>query len=165
MTEDNTKITDNTVGTDADVDYVEIVKNLRESTVDKSDYDRLKAENVKLMKTLAEGGTITTPEKTKEKTDIKALRTELYGSDSDLCNLEYAKKTLDLRNAIIAEGGIDPFLPNGYMIKPTAEDVAAANEVADLFQHCIEYADGDPMKFTSELDRCIVDPVGFRPRR
>lgn len=149
-----------------ETDYIEIVKNLKENSVEKREYERIKAENLKLMKTLAEGGQLTNEDKA-EQVNVAALRKELYNSDNDFTNLEYVKKSLDLRNAIIEQGGADPFLPIGHQITANADDIAAANRVAEVFQHCVDYAAGDSAAFTAELQRLTKDvavPISTRRR-
>ena len=80
-----------------------------------------------------------------------------WQNGEDELNLEYVKTAVELRDALIAQGQKDPFLPYGEGILPTAEDVECANRVANVYKECIEYADGDPDIFTSELQRRTVD--------
>lgn len=153
-------------GTPQEPDYIEQIEQLRMNSVSKEQYDKLKAEHNRAMNALINGGQIDDPKA--EKVDKNALRKELYNSqDSGLSNLDYWQKTLTLRQAIIDDGGKDPFLPYGQKIAPTAEDVEAANRVAKVVQECIDYADGDSRIFTNELDRRTVDmaPMAGRRRR
>ena len=41
----------------------------------------------------------------------------------------------------------------GAQISPTAEDVQVAEKVAQIYQECVDYADGDSALFTQELQR------------
>lgn len=77
--------------------------------------------------------------------------------DENNSNLQYIERTLALREALIAEGKPDPFLPVGSQIMPTEEDIAAANRVATVLKECVEYAQGDSSVFTNELQRRLVD--------
>ncbi len=138
-----------------DFDPIAEVQKLRENTVSKEEYDKLKSENKRLFKTLVENGQISNNEQTSDKTS-KELRKELLESN-DLSNLEYWKKTLELRDRIIEEGGVDPFLPVGNRISPTSEDVECANRVAKVVKDTIEYANGDSQLFTNELQRVTMD--------
>ena len=140
---------------DDSVDYIEAIKEIKENSVDKSLYEELREKNKQLIKALATGQTL--EDEKEEAVDIKKLRAELYSEDSDLSNLEYAKKTLELRDALIAEGGRDPFLPWGEKIIPTQQDVEAANRVYEVMKECIDYADGDNAVFTNELQRRTID--------
>lgn len=96
------------------------------------------------------------PEQKESKT-VTELRDELFKSKKELNNLEFGKKTLALRDKIMEEGGIDPFLPQGSKVRITAEDREAANRVAECMKHCIEVADGDSEIYTRELMRITTD--------
>ena len=153
-------------GTEQEPDYIQQIEDLRANSVSRADYDKLKAEHNRAMNALINGGQIDDPKA--EKVDKDALRKELYNSqDNGLSNLDYWQKTLTLRQAIIDDGGKDPFLPYGQKIAPTAEDVECANRVAKVVQECIDYAEGDSRIFTNELDRRTTDmaPMAGRRRR
>lgn len=144
-----------TIGNDED--YIETIKKLKETTVSKEEYEKLVADNKKLIETLANGGTIEKEEP--KKVDIKALREKLYSDDVNVSNLEFCSMALELRDEIIKQGGGDPFLPVGKQIAPTAEDVQKANQVAEALKSCIDYAEGDSAVFTNELQRITIDAM------
>lgn len=132
--------------------YIEAIKEMKEKTVSKEAYSKLQDENKKLLQSLINGETIEgTPQA--EAADVNKLRNQLFGDGVELTNLEYCTKALELRDALIAEGKKDPFLPSGHKVIVTNEDVEAANRVAEIMKECIEYADGDSNIFTSELQR------------
>ena len=54
MAEEEKKLTGN------EEDYIETIQKLKESTVSREDYDKLVADNKKLIETLAQGGSINT---------------------------------------------------------------------------------------------------------
>ena len=93
----------------------------------------------------------------KEPVDIDGLRKELFSGEKDLTNLEYAKKALELRNALIERDGVDIFVGRGSKLTPTDDDYEAAQRVADGFQQCIDVAQGDSEIFTRELMRITED--------
>lgn len=147
-------------------DYIEQIEQMRANSVSKAEYEKLKAEHNRAMNALINGGQYETQDQTP--VDKEQLRKELFCGEPNLSNLEYWQKTLQLRKAIMDEGGKDPFLPYGQKIAPTAEDVEAADRVATIVQECIDYADGDSRIFTNELDRRTVDTapmMGSRRRR
>ena len=153
-------------GTTGDANsYIEAIKEMRKNSVSKADYERLQAENKELMKALVNGETITL--EPQEDVDVNALRKELYVDEVDMFNLDYIEKTLKLRDAIIEEGGDDPFVGAGHKFAPSAEDYEAAERVANVFRECIEYADGDSEVFTNELMRRTIDisPVARKPQK
>lgn len=135
-------------------DYIAAIKELKEKSVDREKYDQLKAENKKLLDSIVNGTTVELPAK-EDKKSIEELRAAYLKEDQS--NLEYITNTLKLREAIIAEGKPDPFLPIGNQIMPTDDDVKTANKVAQVLQECVDYAEGDSAVFTNELQRRTVD--------
>ena len=68
-------------------DYIEAIKNLKQTTVDKSAYDSLRAENKKLLESLINGEEIQPQNKVLSES-IDELRHDILSNDS-LTNLEY----------------------------------------------------------------------------
>ena len=140
----------------SNVDLAKALKELRENSVSKEDYERVVNENKQLVAEVINGeggagnGQATPPQDLEA--DIKALREKLYGPKaSELSNLEFCEATLKLREAIIKRDGVDPFLPHGANIKPTDFDTQRAQAVADVMAECIKEADGDSGVFTALL--------------
>lgn len=137
------------------VDYLAVIEDLKKNTVDKKSYDRIVAENKRLLQAYVNGEK---PEEPEKKVSIEETRKKLFGEDAEeLTNLEYAQAVLDLREAVMDNGGNDPFLPIGFKVLPDQADIDAAQRVADVLQQCIEYAEGDNGVFTNELQRRMVD--------
>ena len=136
-------------------DYLAAIKELKEKSVDRSKYEELKAENKKLLESIVNGEELEKEAKPKE--DIQDLRNDLFKENSGLTNLEYAEKALELRSRLIAEGKTDPFVPIGSQYTPTELDIATAKRVADILQECVDYAEGDDIVFTNELQRRMID--------
>lgn len=122
-----------------------------------AEYEKVVADNTALIQSMLNGDTPKTEEETP--VDIDKLRKELFDVDNPLSNLEYVTKAIELRDALIANGERDPFLPYGQNISPTEEDIRKANNAAEVFKHCIEYADGDSEVFTNELQRLTDDAM------
>ena len=152
MTDEEKKVVTGEVE-DVNTDYIEAINNLKQNSVDRSKYDQLRAENKKLLDSIVNGTPVEV--KVEEKKSIEELRAAYLKEDQS--NLEYITNTLKLREALIAEGKPDPFLPIGNQIMPTDEDVATANKVAQVLQECVDYAEGDSAVFTNELQRRMVD--------
>ena len=142
-------------------DYIEQIKKLKESSVSKDDYDKLRLDNKRLIDALANGtqveGVVEPKVSAVEK--INELRTKLFSKGSNLDNLEYCKTAVELRDALIEKGERDPFLPFGHNVIATDSDIETANRVATVMRECIDYADGDSDIFTNELQRRTVDVV------
>lgn len=137
--------------------YIDIVKKLKENTVSKEDYEKLKEENKKLANTIANGLTVQPKEEPKKaEVDINELRKNFLKENQS--NLEYAQNVLALRNALMENNPEDdPFLPKGHNINATEQDKIDAQNVADVLEQCIELADGNSDAFTIALQNRIVD--------
>ena len=137
----------------SNLELAKALKEARENSVSKQEYERLQQENKRLVSEIINGeGNVGNGQPTPEKVDIKALREELYGpKGADLSNLDFWKKTLQLRNAVIEQEGYDPFLPHGAKIKPNEQDVERAEAVAKTVEKCIEDANGNSEVFTALL--------------
>lgn len=141
-------------------DYINTINELKSSTVPKTEYERIRQENRQLLDSLARG---VTPEVAKPKRrEIKELRDDIM--HKDMTNLDYVSTALELREAMIEQGMGDPFLPVGKQIAATADDIKAAERVADALKDCVEYANGDSQLFTAELQRISRDSVSVRRR-
>lgn len=137
-------------------DYIKAIKEMKQNSVSKTEYEKLKAENRNLLQTLIDGGSIEVAQEAPE-VDVTAIRKELFSEDCALNNLQYISKALDLRDAVMAKGEPDPFLPVYSQKAPTAEEAEQAEAVAAVFRECVDYAQGDSQLFTQELMRRTND--------
>lgn len=149
MLEDKINETGNEVD-DNTQDYLAAIKELKQNSVDRSEYEKLKAENKKLINAVVNGQTLDVDAGPQYR-DVNDIREELFNHEHN--NLDYVKLALELRSSLIAKGEPDPFLPMGSQISPTADDVEKAEKVAAVYQECIDYADGNSELFTQELMR------------
>ena len=147
------KVEDNTQ------DYLAAIKELKEKSVDRSEYDKLRAENKKLIDAVVNGqlGQEEQVVVKHSKEQIDELRNDLFNSPKELNNLEFITKTMELREALMENGEPDPFLPVGKQISPTRDDIEGAEKVAQVYKECIDYAEGDSEVFTNELMRRTRD--------
>lgn len=150
--ETQTNVTSEETGIDNN-QYIDALNQLKQNSVDRSKYEELRAENKKLLDSIVNGTEVAQP--VEEKKSVEELRAAYLKEDQS--NLEYITNALKLREALMAEGKPDPFLPIGEQILPTDEDVATANKVAQVLQECVDYAEGDSAVFTNELQRHLVD--------
>lgn len=140
-------------------DYIAAIKELKQNSVDRSEYDRLRAENKKLIDAVVNGqpGQEEQVLVKHSREQIDDLRNDLFNSPRELNNLEFITKAMELREALMENGEPDPFLPVGKQISPTRDDIEGAEKVAQVYKECIEYADGDSEVFTNELMRRTRD--------
>ena len=140
-------------------DYIAAIKELKQNSVDRSEYDKLRAENKRLIDAVVNGqpGQEEQVVVKHSKEQIDDLRNDLFNSPRELNNLEFITKTMELREALMENGEPDPFLPVGKQISPTRDDIEGAEKVAQVYKECIEYAEGDSEVFTNELMRRTRD--------
>ena len=139
---------------DTTVDYIDTINKLKQNTVDKAKYEELRLENKKLLDSIVNGQEIEIA-KEHQARPVQEIRKELFGKEHN--NLEYVKLSLELREALMAKGEPDPFLPIGRQIAPTIQDEETAARAAQIYQECIDYANGDSEVFTNELQRRTRD--------
>ena len=140
-------------------DYLAAIKELKENSVNRSEYEKLRAENKRLIDAVVNGqpGQEEQVVVKHSKEQIDDLRNELFNSPRELNNLEFITKAMELREALMENGEPDPFLPVGKQISPTRDDIEGAEKVAQVYKECIDYAEGDSEVFTNELMRRTRD--------
>lgn len=142
----------------ADTDYVAAIEELQKTTVSKESYEKVRAENKRLLDALVKGEKIEAP----VSVSVDELRKKLFGGQ-ELTNLDFVDTTLKLRSALIERGEPDPFLPIGDKVKTTADTYETAHAVAQVLQECVDFAQGDSGIFTAELQRRTKDvPIPIR---
>lgn len=135
-------------------EYINQINDLKERTVSRDEYERIKNDNRELAKALINGTGANIPGITKpeEKPDLDDLRKKLFTKKSKN-DLEYFTNLLALRDGVMADGQPDPFLPINREFRATAQDEADAERIATQIKEAIEYADGDPAVFSNDLRR------------
>lgn len=152
MVEEENNVTSQTTETIDNNQYIEALNQLKANSVDKADYDKLKAENKKLLDSIVNGTEVALP--AVEKESINDLRLKLINSnDEGMSSLEYTKVALKLRERLIEEGEDDPFVPHGSQYSPTQVDYDRAHRVAAILQDCVDNADDDDATFLAELNK------------
>lgn len=151
--EERINVTGNEVD-DMTPDYLAAINELKQNSVDRSKYDALKAENKKLLNSIVNGQDVQLESQPKMRS-VDEIREELFNHEHS--NLDYIKLALELRATLMAEGKPDPFIPVGKQISPTRQDEEIAEKCAQVYQECVDYADGDSEVFTNELMRRTRD--------
>lgn len=139
---------------DANIDYIEAIREMKENTVSKEEFLKLKQEKKKLLDALIKGETIEVEKKETKRPTEEELRKRIRESKT---MLDGVTAMLELRDLMIENGEGDTLLPTGSTAVITAEDREIAQHTLDGFKYCIERADGDPIAFKNELDRITVD--------
>jgi siderophore synthetase component len=133
--------------------YIEALKEMRSKTVDKAEYEKLAAENKRLINDVLNGVSYE-QEAPEKKVDIQELRNKLFNKE-DQTNLEYITNVLELRKALIESGHEDPFVPQGSQYNPTQADYEKATRVATVLQEMVDDSEGDPAVFRNEYQRRV----------
>ena len=102
LEEEQTNVTSQPTGDDNN-QYIQALNELKAKSVDREEYDKLKAENKKLLDSIVNGQEIELP-KQESKPSIDELRTKLFSGESDLSNLEFVSNALELRSKHMAKG-------------------------------------------------------------
>lgn len=153
MSEEEIKTNESGEVVQDNTDYITAIKELKEKSVSKTEYEKLKEENKKLLNSLVNGETISTGKEEPEET-LDDLRTKTFSTKGR--NIDIVDSMLKLRNRLIEEGEADPFLPNGHEYNPEYQDQLDAQNVADMLQTCLDIADGDADIFDTEFQRRIT---------
>lgn len=145
------------------IDYIEAIKEMKQNSVARESYEKLRSENKQLLDALVNGKDIEI--KKEEPVDISQLRKDLFNKDKQMSNLDYVASALKLRNALLEKGERDPFVPYGDKVTLTAEHYEKAEAVAAVLQECVDFADGDSGIFTAELQRRTKETMPMYKRR
>ena len=141
---------------DDGVDYISAINEIKQNSVSKEAYDKLKSENKKLLDSLVSGKEIEVEAKP---VNVDELRSKLFNPDKPLSNLDYVSTALQLRDALIEQGEPDPFLPVGEKVVISDDDIAKAENVANVLQDMVDIADGNNVVFNQEYQRRVVDSI------
>ena len=145
----------------APVPSADEVLDIKKNYVPKKEHEKLEEDYRKVVDAILNGGELPPDPNGEEAPKIADLRKELYDPNNTLSNLDYVKKTLQLREAIIEETGKDPFLPTGIQGDPFKTDQereaaeASAEKVAKVLQEAVDEADGDSEAFDIILSKII----------
>lgn len=141
---------------DSAQDYLEAIKSLKQNSVDKALYDKVKAENKKLLDSIVNGTEVALDVKKQEEPTIQELRERVFNNPNQT-NLEYVTNVLKLRERLIEEGNDDPFIASSSQYSPTNADYERANRVATILQDMVDTADGDSAVFLNEYQRRVKE--------
>ena len=138
---------------DDSVDYISALNEMKQNSVSRSEYEKLKADNKRLLDSIVNG----TSENVEvlPKKSIEELRKNFM--KEGVSNLDYWKNALELRERLIEEGQPDPMIPTGVRVAANQMDYDGVEKLVSGIQHCIDYADGDSQLFTNELQRITRD--------
>lgn len=138
---------------DDSVDYISALNEMKQNSVSRSEYEKLKADNKRLLDSIVNGTSENV--EVSPKKSIEELRKNFM--KEDVFNLDYWKNALELRERLIEEGQPDPMIPIGVRVAANQIDYDGVEKLVSGIQHCIDYANGDSQLFTNELQRITRD--------
>lgn len=130
-------------------EFIELAKKNQEDKIDRSEYEAMRNERDRVMAALIDGQKL---EKQAESIPDIAKLSEIF-RNPDSTNLEVVSASLGIRQAALKKGKRDPFAPTN----PTEEDLRNAQKVADVFQECVDQANGNNEDFIFYLNKHIAD--------
>lgn len=143
--------------TDKQVDsneYIEAITKLKETTVSKDQYNKLKEENKKLLDSIVNGSDVDIPVKKEEKPNIKDLYNKLMDGEHPLNNYEYMQVFMQIKDAVEDQHGVDPTIPVGRKFSPEAADLLEIQQANDTFSEILKGSE-DNRDFMDALDDCM----------
>ena len=144
------EITTPVVEENDNANYIKAIQDLKDNSVDRNRYNKLKEERDALIQALANGDTLPAGSDVQVRS-LADCRKDFMSKSKSQC--EYVEKLLALRDAAIREGHNDPFVGEGHHLKPNAYSYQRAQEVADIYRECLDYANGDDAVFMNEIQR------------
>ena len=138
---------------DDSFDYISALNEMKQNSVSRSEYEKLKADNKRLLDSIVNGTSDNV--EVLPKKSIEELRKNIM--KEGVSNLDYWKNALELRERLIEEGQPDPMIPTGVRVAANQMDYDGVEKLVSGIQHCIDYANGDSQLFTNELQRITRD--------
>lgn len=140
-------------------DYLEQIQQLKNSTVSREAYDKMRDENKKLLETIINGGQMEAPA---ENTNIdynKLLHETIFEKKSD--NLGYVEAFVTAYEAAAKEG-IKYAMPFGPKAEYGEMDEETCDFTAKKLREIIDKANGSEKAFNFLLDQEMVDNMPAR---
>lgn len=135
--------------------YIDAIQELKSTTVSKDLYNKIVAERDQLIKTVMTNPPTTAPAEVEQVRSLKECNRALFSErPKNACDL--MSKMLDVRDAALREGEPDPFLSISRHVTPGAMSARRAEEIAQIYRDCLDYADGDPRIFEQEISRRML---------
>lgn len=155
----------NTENVSTDTDYIAAINELKANTVSKSDYDKVRSENKKLLDSLVNGNPYEVQIPTTNIDYNKECHELVFGEERKT-NLDYVKKALEIREAALKEG-INYNMPFGPKAEYGENDVEQTEYIAEKLQELVDRSENNPEAFNFLLSQVLVDnlPVKNNGRR
>ena len=141
----------------ADNNYIETIKELKNNSVSKKEYNDLLKQNKQLLDTLVKGENLA-PAKDEVVMSDEDLKKLIKKTSRDTTNLDYITTMLAIRKEMIAKGLEDPMAPKVVNHTNDEKDYEKAQRVAEFLQDCVDKSNGDNETFKALFNAGLVDP-------
>ena len=131
--------------------YIEEIKKMKETYVPKELLEKSQENERNLLRTLVEGETLQSNNKEPETRTTEEILSDF---NKDATNLEHIQAVLELHKKR-KEQGINDFVPQGYRISPSDDDIKDAQAVEDFLEELVKNADGNPDVFNMEYQKRV----------
>ena len=143
-------------GTDPnDFDLLNEVKRLKENTVPKEDYDKLLAENKKIIRDFVYGSG--DGDKVGEtKPNIEELRKTIFGDNVEqMKNRDFWQNVSDLYHARLEQDGENIFLPKGKKTRYERKDYEVVESMMETIDSMLNDSVDNPSLFTTLFNEAL----------
>ena len=158
MEKDNKTIETNepTATTNNDYNYyIDEITKLKNSTVGKTEFEKLQAENKRLVETLATRKPVEQEAEKPVPKDLNKLWKEFGQIKQGDCAIW--SKALEIRDESIKQEGYDPFTSPDKTLSQNPNEIQAYAQVAEVVKDCLEKAHGNDDVFISNLKAATYD--------
>lgn len=136
-------------------DYIGALNELKQNSISLDKFNELQEENKKLLNALANGDYEEKETNIEDTITEEELIREL--STQEMTNLDFAKKTLLLREKIKDRTGEDCFVGKGHNYTSDENEKEKAENVAMILQTCIDNCDNDSNVFNALFSKNIKE--------
>lgn len=137
--------------TDNATDYIETINKLKQNSVSKEEFLKLKNENKQLLDALASNQTIEVAAETKR--DINEVRNELFNNHRNLSNRQICQDMMDLYDYELQNRGVNIFMPTDPQYIPTQDDISQVDNMVKGMKNALDIANGNDLIFNQEIER------------
>lgn len=147
-------------------DYLETIKHLKENSVPKEEYDKLRGEHKKLLSSYLNGDNYESQEEEEKEEEEPVKRSkeeilksinenlaEVFTEDNHLSNLENAKAIIKYHDDYMELTGTDPFANQGSQYETSSQDKISPQKTYDYLKQCVEESGGDERAFDVAFQR------------
>lgn len=128
--------------------FLEAAKKVREDSVSKEEFEKVKAERDKMLEFVLDGKEIQNENKEVSTPDIAELQRIRH--DPDSTNLDIVKASLGIRDYYLEKKGVDLFVSE-------KDNQEAGERVAARLQEIVKQSDNDPKTFNFLFEQALAE--------